>query len=73
MNHCGSEPARQDILDAVMWARQQYDVDAKHVFLLGFSGGGFVSMLMTATRGDPRNALRCCVRLVRSISEAVGV
>ena len=52
VNHCGSETARQDILDAVMWARQQYDVDAKHVFLLGFSGGGFVSMLMGALHPD---------------------
>ena len=46
VNHCGSPAAQQDILDAVNWTEAQYDVDQRHVYLLGFSGGGFVSMIM---------------------------
>lgn len=43
---CGSKFARQDILDAVKWAHEQWRVDVQQVFLAGVSGGGHMSALM---------------------------
>ncbi|MCA9173280.1 MAG: prolyl oligopeptidase family serine peptidase [Planctomycetales bacterium] len=45
---CGSELARQDILDALAWARKQYHGDPKRIYLTGVSGGGHMTMLMAA-------------------------
>ena len=42
----GSELAVQDILSAVAWARQQGNVDANRIYLIGASGGGYASLLM---------------------------
>lgn len=46
VNHCGNEYAQQDILDTVNWAKANYPVDEDHIYLVGFSGGGFMSMIM---------------------------
>ena len=43
---CGSPLAQQDILDAVAWVKSRYPVDERRVYLLGLSGGGFMTMLM---------------------------
>lgn len=43
---CGSLKAQQDILDAVAWAKQQYAIDARRIYLTGVSGGGHMTMLM---------------------------
>jgi poly(3-hydroxybutyrate) depolymerase len=45
---CGSELAQQDILDAVMWAKQNYRVDHSRIYLTGASGGGHMTMLMVS-------------------------
>lgn len=45
---CGSPLAQQDILDAVAWVRAHYPVDDSRIYLLGLSGGGFMTMLMAA-------------------------
>jgi dipeptidyl aminopeptidase/acylaminoacyl peptidase len=45
---CGSPVAQQDILDAVAWVRSRFPVDEKRIYLLGWSGGGFMTMLMAA-------------------------
>ena len=45
---CGSELAQQDILDAVVWAKQNYRVDHSRVYLTGASGGGHMTMLMVS-------------------------
>ena len=45
---CGSSLAQQDILDAVAWVRSHFPVDEKRIFLVGWSGGGFMTMLMAA-------------------------
>jgi poly(3-hydroxybutyrate) depolymerase len=45
---CASQLAQQDVLDAVAWVRARYAVDEKRVYLLGLSGGGFMTMLMVA-------------------------
>ncbi|MBA3638463.1 MAG: prolyl oligopeptidase family serine peptidase [Acidobacteria bacterium] len=45
---CGSRFAQQDILDAVAWVRSHYAVDEQRVYVLGLSGGGFMTMLMAA-------------------------
>jgi len=45
---CGSLLAQQDILDAVAWVRSRFPVDDKRIFLTGWSGGGFMTMLMAA-------------------------
>lgn len=50
---CGSRIARQDILDAVAWARNHYSVDARRIYLLGLSGGGYMTMLMASRHPGP--------------------
>ncbi|MGY8766986.1 MAG: alpha/beta hydrolase family protein [Pirellulales bacterium] len=45
---CGSLLAQQDIIDAVAWAKKKHAVDDKRVYLTGNSGGGHMTMLMSA-------------------------
>ena len=45
---CGSALARQDVLDARDWALAKGNVDEKHIYLAGVSGGGHMTMLMAA-------------------------
>jgi len=45
---CGSAKAQQDILDAVAWAQAEYPVNDRRIYLTGVSGGGHMTMLMTA-------------------------
>ena len=45
---CGSEKARQDIIDAVNYVKENYDIDEENILLLGASGGGHMSLLMAA-------------------------
>ena len=45
---CGSEKAKQDIIDAVNYVRQHYEIDENNIFLLGASGGGHMALLMAA-------------------------
>lgn len=52
VNHCGNELAQQDILDVVEWAKANYPVDDSRIYLTGFSGGGFLAMLMAARHPD---------------------
>jgi len=42
---CGSEAAIADVLDAVKWAVDTFDVDPRRIFLAGASGGGHMSLL----------------------------
>lgn len=49
---CGSQTVQQDILDGVDFMKTKHSVDSKHIYLLGFSGGGFVSMLTSALHPD---------------------
>lgn len=44
---CASKLAQQDILDAVAHVREHYPV-SEHIFLLGGSGGGHMSLMMAA-------------------------
>ena len=50
---CGSPAAQQDILDAVAWVRSQYQVDDRRIYLLGQSGGGYMTMLMAGRHPGP--------------------
>jgi pimeloyl-ACP methyl ester carboxylesterase len=45
---CASDLAVQDVLDSVEYARQRARVDEERVYLVGGSGGGFMSLLMAA-------------------------
>ncbi len=47
-NACGQQAAQQDILDAIAYVKQHHSVDEKRVYALGWSGGGFMTMLMVA-------------------------
>lgn len=49
---CGSAKAQQDILDAVAWAKVNYPVDPKRIYLTGVSGGGYMTMLMVGCHPD---------------------
>lgn len=50
---CGSPVAQQDILDAVAWTRRHYAVDDRRTYVLGLSGGGYMTMLMAARHPEP--------------------
>src|SRR5262245_4625447 len=50
---CGSPAAQQDILDAVAWIRSHYEVDDRRIYLLGLSGGGYMTMLMAGRHPEP--------------------
>lgn len=43
---CGSAKARQDVLDAVDWMENNFEVDADRIYLIGGSGGGHMTMRM---------------------------
>lgn len=43
---CGSLKAQQDILDALDWTLEKYQVDRQRIYLAGVSGGGHMTMLM---------------------------
>lgn len=43
---CGSELAKADIIEALDYALENYDVDADNVFLIGGSGGGHMALLI---------------------------
>ena len=45
---CGSEKAKQDIVDAIHYIEQNYSIDSKNILLLGASGGGHMALLMAA-------------------------
>ena len=49
---CGSRLAQQDVLDAVDWAQDQYNIDPKRIYLTGTSGGGHMTMMMSAKYPD---------------------
>lgn len=49
---CGSELARQDIIDALDWVLDHYAVDDSRVYLAGASGGGHMTMLMSGYFAD---------------------
>ena len=46
---CGSDLARQDVIDAVKYACENFAVDRDNVFLLGCSGGGHMALLAAET------------------------
>lgn len=58
---CGSELARQDILDAVEWTKQNYPVDRSKIYLTGSSGGGHMSLLMAARHPEVWTAVSAWV------------
>ena len=45
---CGSEKAKQDIMDAVSYVLENYSVDGESIFIVGASGGGTMALLMAA-------------------------
>jgi len=52
---CGSRSAQQDILDAVAFVRDKVPgiaVDEKRIYVMGYSGGGFMTLLMAARHPD---------------------
>ncbi len=49
---CGSRLARQDILDAIDFMIEHYDVDQSRIYLAGTSGGGHMTMLMAGHHPD---------------------
>lgn len=58
---CGSEFARQDILDAVQFARSKWNVDANRVYIAGVSGGGHMSLLMAGYHPNQFSAVSAWV------------
>jgi len=43
---CGGDPAVQDIVDAVDYAKRTVKIDAARVYIIGGSGGGHMTLLM---------------------------
>jgi dienelactone hydrolase len=46
---CGSDVAKQDVIDALDWVQEHYPVDSRHVYVTGVSGGGFMTLAMVAS------------------------
>ena len=49
---CGSDLAVQDILDTIAWAKQVRKIDADRVYIIGGSGGGYMTLLMAGRHPD---------------------
>jgi len=49
---CGSPKAVQDVLDAVDYAIDNSNVDRSRIYLIGASGGGYMSLLMAGKSPD---------------------
>jgi len=60
---CGAELAKRDIQDAVEYLVREEKVDAENVFLIGYSGGGHMALLMAAQ----------CPRLFRAVTAGVPI
>ena len=45
---CGSDLAVADMMDAIAWAKTQRAIDASRIYLIGSSGGGYLSLLVAA-------------------------
>ena len=58
---CGSKFARQDILDAIRFAREKWQVDNSRVYIAGVSGGGHMSLLMAGHHPDQFSAVSAWV------------
>lgn len=48
----GSDLAVQDVVDAIDFAKAQGDIDANRVFVIGYSGGGMMSLLLAGRHPD---------------------
>ncbi len=48
----GSDYVVSDILDAVEYMKEQFDVDAERIYLIGASGGGHAALLMAGRHPD---------------------
>ena len=51
-NACGSRYARQDVLDAVAFAKKRWNVNPNRIYLAGVSGGGHMALLMAGHHPD---------------------
>ncbi len=58
---CGSRLARQDILDAIDFAAQDFNVDRSRIYLAGTSGGGHMAMLMAGYHPERFSAVSAWV------------
>ena len=48
----GSDAAVSDILDAVKYMQKNYNIDSDRIYLIGGSGGGFMSLLTSSRSRD---------------------
>lgn len=58
---CGSKYARQDILDAIAFARKQWHVDPQRIYMAGVSGGGHMALLMAGHHPEAFSAVSAWV------------
>ncbi len=58
---CGSKFARQDVLDALDFACENFHVDRSRIYLAGTSGGGHMAMLMAGHHPDRFSAVSAWV------------
>jgi pimeloyl-ACP methyl ester carboxylesterase len=58
---CGSKLARQDVLDAIDWARSRWQVDSQRIYLAGVSGGGHMALLMAGHHPERFSAVSAWV------------
>ncbi len=58
---CGSRYARQDVLDAIAFARKRWNVDPQRIYLAGVSGGGHMALLMAGHHPDSFSAVSAWV------------
>jgi len=49
---CASITAQRDVMDAVQFMRERYNVDAARIYLMGASGGGHMAQMMAGKYPD---------------------
>ena len=58
---CGSKYARQDVLDAIRFAKEKFNVDSDRIYLAGVSGGGHMALLMAGHHPEQFSAVSAWV------------
>ena len=64
LDACGSVKAVTDVLDAIEYVKENYDIDEKNIFLLGLSGGGHMALLTAAASPELFRAVGAFVPVI---------
>ena len=64
---CGGDPAVQDIVDAVNYAKAHVKIDSARVYIVGGSGGGHMTLLMLGRHPEIFAAVKCIINFWQNL------